>query len=121
MMNPFGAMYLRPGNLWKSFRVKELLTKMEKGYPVEKYEDTSRTIFGILTEVDNNLSDRMKHRWDQDQHSLTHTVIVRGRADLKKGDLLILEERAFLVLLADDIGSLGTTGLIYLEERNDVK
>lgn len=121
MRNPFGAMYLRPGNLWKDFLVKVLNVDNVNGHIVEKYLDTGEHILGILAEADTNMSDRKKHLWDQDQHSLTHTLVVQGRPNLKKGDFLTTEERAFLVLLVDDIGSLGVSGIVYLEERNDIR
>lgn len=121
MINPFGAMYLRPGNLWKNFRIKRLKTVVVSGHPVNNYVDVGRCIDGILAEADANLSERMKHRWDQDQHSLTHTLVVRGKVEINKGDYLTTDERVFLVLLTDDIEALGTTGLLYLEERNDIR
>lgn len=121
MISPFGAMYLRPGNLWKDFSVQSLVTKWDGCYTADKYTDTGKHITGILASADSKLSDHMKHRWDQAQHSLTHTMVVHGKADLKKGDLLIMDERAFFVLLVDDIGVLGVSAMIYLEERNDIK
>lgn len=121
MKRTLPMMYLRPGNLFKDFQVKELKTEAEGGYWEDRYVDTGKHVMGALAEADSNLSERMKHRWDQKQHSLTHTLVTQGRANLKKGDLLTLEERAFLVLLVDDVGSLGISSLAYLEERNDVK
>lgn len=120
MMNPFGRMYLRPGNLWASFQVRHLVAENVNGRMIEEMQE-GEPFLGILAEADSNLADRMKHRWDQDQHSLTHTLIVRGKADVRKGDFLIMDRRLFLVLLNDDVGALGATGMIYLEERNDVK
>lgn len=119
--NPFGAMYLRPGNLWKNFQVKESCVGNYEGYSVSGYRETGRCLAGILAEADSNLADRMKHRWDQSQHSLTHTLVVCGKINVKKGDFLVSGERGFLVLLADDVGGLAATGIVYLEERNDVK
>lgn len=113
-------MYFRPGNLWKTFTVKSKISENVNGRYVETLKETG-IITGVLAEADKNQSDRMKHRWEQDQHSLTHTLVVRGKADLKKGDFLTLGERAFLVLLNNDIGSLGGSSLVYLEERNDIK
>lgn len=120
MMNPFGRMYLRPGNLWASFQVLRMETKNVNGRVVEETEE-GKPFLGILAEADSNLADRMRHRWDQDQHSLTHTLIIRGRENVRKEDVLIMGSRNFLVLLNDDVGSLGATGVIYLEERSDVK
>ncbi|HJB29721.1 MAG TPA: hypothetical protein IAA06_13155 [Candidatus Blautia faecavium] len=121
MINPFGAMYLRPGNLWKSFAVKRLRTEMVNGYAVDSYADTGIYVTGVLAEATANQSDMRKHLWDQDQHSLTHTLVAVGKVGLKKGDFLTVGERTFLVLLVDDVGALGIANLVYLEERNDVK
>ena len=121
MISPFGSMYLRPGNLWKDFSVQSLTTQWEGCYTADKYTDTGKHLTGILASADSSLSERMKHRWNQEQHSLTHTLVVRGAADVKKGDLLIWEERAFLVLLVEDMGTLGASGILYVEERNDLK
>ena len=121
MIPSFGGMYLRPGNLWKDFSVQSLNTEWNGCYTADKYVDIEKHLMGILASADSSLSGRMKHRWDQDQHSLTHTLVVRGVANVKKGDLLILEERAFLVLLVEDVGALGASGILYVEERNDLK
>lgn len=121
MIHPFGTMYLRPGNLWKCFSVKRLQTTMNHGYPMDEYVDTGMHVKGVLAEVTTNQSDMRKHLWEQEQHSLTHTLVGVGKAGLKKGDFLIMEERGFLVLLVDDVGALGVADMVYLEERNDVK
>lgn len=43
------------------------------------------------------------------------------KKNVKQGDYLTTAGRTFLVLLCEDPGNLGATGLIYLEERNDLK
>ena len=120
-MRTFGTMYLRPGNLWKSFRIKRQKTANVNGHSVESYEDTDQSITGVLAEAEENDRERTKHMWNQAQHSLTHTLVIRGKTDARKGDMLTCDERAFIVLYNDDIGALGYAGLIYLEERNDIK
>ncbi len=120
MINPYGIMYLRPGNLWKKFTVKRLKTSMVNGYAVDGYVDTDICVTGVLAEATSHQSDMMRHRWDQDQHSLTHTLVVVGRPGLKKGDILELDERKFIVLIGDDIASIGVSNIFYLEERNDL-
>ncbi len=113
--------YLRPGNLYKEFDVIRLKSEIVSGFPKESYVNEGEHLKGILAEANSSQADMMKHRFDQSQHSLTHTLVVDGRSGMKKGDRLILEERGFLVLLVDDVGALGLSDLVYLEERNDVK
>lgn len=120
MRSPFSKMYLRPGNLYKSFEVTRKTTTIESGHPVEKHMPFG-DVKGILAEADAYQNDKLKHRWDQDQHSLTHTMVIRGKADLKKGDTLHRNERFFYVLATDDPGYLGGSTIIYLEERKDVR
>lgn len=119
LRRPF--MYLRPGNLYKDLRIERLEVGVDDGFSFERYVDRGEHIHGVIAEAGNNLSDRMKHRWDQDQHSLTHTLVSDSKPDVKKGDHLIYGERGFFVLAADDIGGLGIAGIIYLEERNDIR
>ncbi len=120
MMDLCSFMYLRPGNVWQDFIVKRKVVKNDNGYPIESTEEAG-TLTGILGEASANDADRTRYRWNQDQHSLTHTLVIREKAEVYKGDWLVLGDRVFLVLLYEDIGSLGINGLIYLEERNDVK
>lgn len=114
-------MYLRPGNLYKDFDVIRLKVEMVSGFSKESYVNNGERVKGILSEADSNQSEKMKHRWDQDQHSLTHTLVANGRSGVRKGDHLVLGERGFLVLVVDDASAIGISDIIYLEERNDVK
>jgi hypothetical protein len=116
--------FLRPGNLWKTFDVSRNVTTNQMGYPVSGYQKTGEQITGIISQATTNQQERTKHLWDQDLHSLSHTLVTRGRCDLRKGDLLAStgdDEKAYLVLATDDVASLGLAGLAYLEERNDLK
>lgn len=114
-------MYLRPGNLYKDFRIERLEVGMASGFSFEKYEDKGEHLKGVRAEAGSDLAERMKHRWDQEQHALTHTFVTNEKPDIKKGDRLIFGERSFFVLTVDDVGGLGIAGIVYLEERNDVK
>lgn len=120
MISLFGLMYLRPGNLWTDFTVKRKTVKNIGGHPISQFDEKG-TISGILAEASDNENERMKHRWDQDQHSLTHTLVLRGTSDIRQSDYLVSKGRTFLVILVEDIGNLGATGILYLEERNDLK
>lgn len=108
------AMYLRPGNLWKSFRVLKMHVDNVDGYAKNSYEDTGTIVDGILAQATSNERELTKHLWDQKLHSLTHTLVVSGRCDLKKSDILAYEEKAYLVLAVDNAGDLGVAGIVYL-------
>ena len=89
-------MYLRPGNLEKDFIVKRKKTDIsDTGTPYSGYVDTGLLVSGVLADADKNQSDRKKHLWNQDQHSLTHTIVSKGEPVAKKGDLLAMDDRYF--------------------------
>ena len=48
------AMYLRPGNLWKSFRVLKMHVDNVDGYAKNSYEDTGTIVDGILAQATSN-------------------------------------------------------------------
>ena len=114
-------MYLRPGNLWKNFRVLKMHSDNVDGYMKNSYEDNVNVVDGILAQATSHEKELTQHLWDQDQHSLTHTLVVSGKCMLNKSDILAYEEKAYLVLAIDNAGDLGVAGIAYLEERNDLK
>ena len=115
------TMYLRPGNLWKNFNVLRMHSDNVDGYLKNSYKDTGIIVDGILAQATSNERELTKHLWDQDQHSLTHTLVVSGKCTLNKSDILAYQEKAYLVLAVDNAGDLGIAGIAYLEERNDLK
>lgn len=69
-------MYLRPGNLFKEFLVKRKESDISNiGLPVSGYKDTGILVNGVLAEASTDDREKTKHMWDQDQHSLTHTIV----------------------------------------------
>ena len=42
------AMYLRPGNLWKSFRVLKMHVDNVDGYAKNSYEDTGTIVDAVM-------------------------------------------------------------------------
>ena len=121
-MNPiYGYMYTRPGNIWKEFDIVKKVSKNQQGYLHDSYEKTGKNLKGILSVAENQTAERTKHLWDQDQHSLTHVLSLRGRAMVRKGDYLACDEKIYLVLTTDTEGMVGGSSILYLEERNDLK
>ena len=79
-------MYLRPGNLFKEFMVKSKEADVSDiGLPVAEYKDTGILVNGVLAEASTDDREKTKHMWDQDQHSLTHTIVSWDRTGSQKG------------------------------------
>ena len=114
-------MYLRPGNLWKDFHLLRMKSSNVEGRKIDHFVDTAEMVRGVVAEASTDERERTKHLWDQDQHSLTHTIVVSGRCGARKGDLLTKGETAYLVLVTDDVGDLGGVTMLYVEQRNDMK
>lgn len=118
----FGNMiYLRPGNLWKNFKVLKMHANNIDGYATNSYKDTGLIVDGVLAQATATDKDLTKHLWDQKLHSLTHTLVMLESRSLKKMDMLAYEDKAYLVLAIDNVGDLGVASIAYLEERNDLK
>ena len=69
------AMYLRPGNLWKSFRVLKMHVDNVDGYAKNSYEDTGTIVDGIRAQATSNERELTKHLWDQKPVSYTHLTL----------------------------------------------
>lgn len=110
-------MYLRPGSLFRWFTVESaVVTVNDMGRTVTTFEDTGKTIFGVL--ADAKTSEKL--RWQQLQHPITHTIVQRnGEAMAKPGDRLLIDGRIFLVQGVDNVSTLGLFTLYYIEERSD--
>lgn len=66
---------------------------------------------GIVKELDS--SNRSYYKADD--------IVSKGEPVAKKGDLLAMDDRYFLILLVDDTGALGIATIYYAEERNDLR
>lgn len=86
---------------------------------IMKYDGNGNVVLATAADTDDR--EKTKHMWDQDQHSLTHTIVSWDGPAAKKGDVLAMDSRLFLVLAIDDAGSLGVATIYYAEERNDLR
>lgn len=112
-------MYLRPGNLYKSFVIEKNTASIGRtGRPKTSYEENgSDTLRGALAEA----STQQKVEWQQLQHPITHTIVQDGRPKAKAEDKLVLGNRVFLIQGVEESGSIGVCTIYYVEERMDVK
>lgn len=118
MMENIHMMYLRPGNLFKYFTIEPLTTSvLENGRAVPRYEvGAGKFLRGCLADATTDEAARFK----QLGHPVTHTIVQRGRPRAKPDDRLHLNGRTFLIIAADEAGSLGMCTIYYVEERTDI-
>lgn len=113
-----GDLYLRPGNLFKDFRVeKKEIAINSRGRPKGGYEESGDFLKAVLAKA----SPEEKERWKQMQHPISHTVVQKGSPKANPEDRLILGNRIFLIQGLDELGSLGLWTIYYVEERFDVR
>lgn len=118
------TMYLRPGQLMKVYDISRETSVNDHGYLRNAYQRTGEQVRGILSQADTNQAERTKHLWDQNQHSLSHTMVVASASDIRKDDIIASTDetdKAYLVLAVDNVAAMGLSTLVYLEERNDIK
>lgn len=114
-------MYLKPGNLYKSFVIERSVATVSKnGRPTTSYKEVSEgdgTLRGALAEA----TTQQKIEWSQLQHPITHTIVQDGRPKAKAEDKLVLGNRVFFIQGVEEPGSIGVCTIYYAEERTDVK
>ena len=118
-MNSTRMLYLRPGNLFKELIIevnRQVVTGTGR-VANSHVGDGTKTLKGCIAEASDE--DRMNH--SQKDHIVTHTIVQAGGPGAKRGDKLVLGERAFYIVDIDDAGSLGISTIYYAEERRDVK
>lgn len=71
------------------------------------------TLKGSLSRIDP----KERERWSQRGHTVTHTIVVRGRTQVSAEDVLKRDSRSFFVRKAPDHAELGLFTVLYCEER----
>lgn len=109
-------MYLRTGNLFKSFLIerKKDESVSSRGRVTSGFEKVG-TISAVLSETKTNEIERFR----QLSHPVTHTIVQSGSPKAQVGDRLIFENRIFIIQGVDNPGSLGLWTIYYAEERKD--
>lgn len=108
------VMYLRPGNLYKKFIIEEnRQTLSEDGRMINNYVgDGTRFLHGCLAAA----SPETSAKCNQLGHQVSHTIVQRGTAKAKPGDMLILGDRHFVIERLDDAGGLRIAVIYYVRE-----
>ncbi|MEG1562147.1 MAG: hypothetical protein RR365_00640 [Bacteroides sp.] len=117
-MNRTGSpMYLRTGNLFKDFIVeKKSEITTARGRVTSGYENsTGDRLSAVLADA----TPEERERWDQQQHSITHTLTQRGKPHAREGDRLIFGNRLFYIQGIEEPGDIGIWTIYYTQERSD--
>ena len=111
-------MYLRPGNLIKSFTIEPVKrTKNSKGRAETTYDtETAAIMRGVIASAD---PDAVK-RFDQTEHPITHQIAQYSGPKAKPGDRLVRGHTHYYVRGVDNIAELSIATLYYVEERTDL-
>ncbi len=110
-------MFLRPGNLNKTFILEKKTERIDENKRVKAEYDTLNPV--IIRAVLAQAETSEKERWQQLQHPISHTIVQRGRPKAKEGDRLIHDGRIFYIKGFDDPDELGAVTIYYAEERRD--
>ena len=109
-------MYLRPGNMYKDFRILTIENTKIDGRPVTNEVYTDRILRGCLT----GASEDVKHEWEQRNHVVTDVIEQRGGPLAKEDEVLEYMGRKYRIHGVEDIAGLGIATLYYVEERKSL-
>lgn len=118
VMEVITIFYLRPGNLYKDFLVAKNGSGVDGKGRTSKSYDTENAV--MIHAVLAQATPQEKARWEQIQHSITHTIVDRGPVKASENDLLTCGNRKFFVQGVDEPGQLGLYSIYYVEERKDL-
>ena len=109
----------QPHQYMRSFSVMvQKRKKTEDGtvVKVDESESSETIVDGILAEADI----RTINIWNQNQNSISHTIVsYHPVVNVHKNDVLVTDDRRFLVKGTEDPAGTGQFAIYYVLERND--
>ena len=109
----------RPHQYMRSFSVMvQKRKKTEDGtvVKVDESESSETIVDGILAEADI----RTINIWNQNQNPISHTIVSYHLVvNVHKNDVLVTDDRRFLVKGMEDPAGTGQFAIYYVLERND--
>lgn len=109
----------QPHQYMRSFSVMvQKRKKTEDGtvVKVDESESSETIVDGILAEADI----RTINIWNQNQNPISHTIVSYHPAvNVHKNDVLVTDDRRFLVKGMEDPAGTGQFAIYYVLERND--
>ena len=109
----------RPHQYMNSFSViRQKRSRAEDGMIIKASEEKTKDVIidGILAEADV----KTLKLWDQNQNPVSHTIVsYHPVVNVRKNDLLELDNRRFIVKGMEDPAGTGQFAIYYVLERND--
>ena len=111
-------MYLRPRSVFEKFLVEEKITRLdERGRQSIEFKPTGEILFGVIS-----ITDALEvEKYTALHHEVSHTIVQRGgRPMARVGDLLVKEDKKYLVQDVENVAGMGQWYYYWCNLRNDV-
>lgn len=110
----------RPGQQLKLFSVYRKRVEIdERGRVIYSKNEALE----FLEEIKGSLSaisQKEKYKWKQMEHSISHTIVVRGKTQAQAEDILIQQGKRYDVQRVEEPGEIGIFTILYCNKRNGV-
>ncbi len=112
-------MYLRPRQIFEKFLIAKKKTRIDEvGRQRIEFTATGEEILGVVSTAEP----KEIEKWSSLKHEITHEIIQRlGAVKANVGDVLIKEDKHYLVQAVDNPAGLGQWYIYYCLERADLK
>lgn len=113
------SLFFIPGQQLKEFEVfrrkpnTDSKGRVSYSSGMEKIEELQGSI--------SSTGQKTANRWKQTEHSVTHTVIVRGACQAKEEDILVLGNERYYIQGKNDPSGLGFFQILYCEKKLEGK
>ncbi len=85
----------------------------ERGRVTYTAEEPTVQIKGAVSAV----SQEEKNRWKQMGHDVSHTIVIRGKTEIKPEDILLYHDSRFDVAAVENPGEVGIFQIVYCHKR----
>ena len=111
-------MYLRPRNVFEKFIVEEKVSSLdERGSRIARFEPTDKILFGVISITTPVEVEKYKKL----RHEVSHFIVQHGGSQKANvGDLLVKEDKKYLVQAVENIAGMGQWRYYLVNERNDL-
>ena len=111
-------MYLRPRSVFEKFIVEERIKNLDdRGSPIVRFRPTGEILFGVISITTPVEVEKYKTL----RHEISHFIVQRGGyVKAKVGDLLVKEDKKFLVQAIENVAGMGQWYYYLVNERHDL-